>query len=984
MAHVPMYSNVSRWVFSDGSDHVWPQRDHLYANFRHSGDYIDHRAVHRRPSKRRYAPVQGLFIPPEAHMFANAYAYNSVPVVWPRDEAIRKHGWGERGSVRYAKYESLDPLHHYRHDYMPGHNLVYKPRSSHYHEPYDYPDETYIYHKDRFRRHQKGEGHHKHEAHKHQPKGEGEGHHKHEGHKHQHKDEGENHKHLTDEKHGKEMHDKKKHGDEVKHEPEKSGTYRINKKRKESAHSYENHTFEPDTHQETEVKATSSGEEDNTFSPLKSSSNKQIFFFRHMQAQKEAEARAKELSNAKRHASLQNYMLETDVGNEEESRAVLQNSLAFRKKARANLDIFKEVLLKKLEKEADANMTDADSTFFSEFDESVKVGRHEREGPDDDVFEEGLKEETNNIKSGTLRSYENEVSDKLKRNSYENEIILRRMPSGPFQPTQSDGVGAEREAAEGRKARRLSYENEISHKLKPESYENEEIIRRMPNRQFDDGTPSSYENEIERILTPGAYENEDIVRKMPNSPFDQPPRDMFEFSKPLFVDAGDFAALHKENGSLHSSIKDLLKEFDFDDTDKDNDVNEKLSLSKKQVHAEENIYSSLNEHAHDHTVSHHDLHLPANEPLEDYTVKQEEKQDTQRSGKSGQSSDIYLHPVCSHEKQNVQAQGMDSPAPRSRDIRFSHRCRSLSSLTSPIFENMPSMPNDGHLPVFSPASSDRSSDRHASVEGQGGEGKELFYAVTPALGSPASPDLGYEGDSEPPPTPHRFLPSPLTKTSQPYVNERSSGLDRASTSVLPPSPIKSRLVNTDWPQGEAMDQVDSSHFFESSGPLSSGYFSNSSQFPSGVLAGNVSSGSFQPNQQLVSESEPSSHQQYKSKSLATGNMDSGYGNRGPYLSQDASMTKQRLEIMPQTMFLPPAMFYPAMFSPLGNVSSSHPQVFMKEEFEHHLDIEARKLHTQAALNIQRFVLMYLARRRFLLVQEKTHRIQAAVRMHLAR
>ncbi|XP_060553902.1 unconventional myosin-XV-like isoform X5 [Ruditapes philippinarum] len=72
----------------------------------------------------------------------------------------------------------------------------------------------------------------------------------------------------------------------------------------------------------------------------------------------------------------------------------------------------------------------------------------------------------------------------------------------------------------------------------------------------------------------------------------------------------------------------------------------------------------------------------------------------------------------------------------------------------------------------------------------------------------------------------------------------------------------------------------------------------------------------------------------------------------------------------------------ASFSHLYRIGAT--KVFMKEVFEHHLDMEARKIHLKAALYIQKFARMFLARRKFLLIHKKTVEIQAGIRMHLAR
>ena len=57
---------------------------------------------------------------------------------------------------------------------------------------------------------------------------------------------------------------------------------------------------------------------------------------------------------------------------------------------------------------------------------------------------------------------------------------------------------------------------------------------------------------------------------------------------------------------------------------------------------------------------------------------------------------------------------------------------------------------------------------------------------------------------------------------------------------------------------------------------------------------------------------------------------------------------------------------------------------MKESFEQHLDMEARKIHYKAALHIQKCVRMYLVRKRFLQRREKARKLQAAVKMYLVR
>ncbi|XP_052263037.1 unconventional myosin-XV-like isoform X3 [Dreissena polymorpha] len=73
---------------------------------------------------------------------------------------------------------------------------------------------------------------------------------------------------------------------------------------------------------------------------------------------------------------------------------------------------------------------------------------------------------------------------------------------------------------------------------------------------------------------------------------------------------------------------------------------------------------------------------------------------------------------------------------------------------------------------------------------------------------------------------------------------------------------------------------------------------------------------------------------------------------------------------------------PADLRPLCRIGAT--KVFMKEKLEQQLDLEARKLHTRATQHIQKFMRMYLARRKFRQYIERAHRVQAAIKMHLAR
>ena len=57
---------------------------------------------------------------------------------------------------------------------------------------------------------------------------------------------------------------------------------------------------------------------------------------------------------------------------------------------------------------------------------------------------------------------------------------------------------------------------------------------------------------------------------------------------------------------------------------------------------------------------------------------------------------------------------------------------------------------------------------------------------------------------------------------------------------------------------------------------------------------------------------------------------------------------------------------------------------MKESFEQHLDMEARKIHFKAVLHIQKCTRMYLARKSFLQRRDKARNLQAAVKMYLVR
>ena len=64
--------------------------------------------------------------------------------------------------------------------------------------------------------------------------------------------------------------------------------------------------------------------------------------------------------------------------------------------------------------------------------------------------------------------------------------------------------------------------------------------------------------------------------------------------------------------------------------------------------------------------------------------------------------------------------------------------------------------------------------------------------------------------------------------------------------------------------------------------------------------------------------------------------------------------------------------------------SSDSQVFLKEDFEHHLDVEARKLNLQAVLHIQKYARMFLVRSKFITMQKASYKLQAIVRMYLVR
>lgn len=72
----------------------------------------------------------------------------------------------------------------------------------------------------------------------------------------------------------------------------------------------------------------------------------------------------------------------------------------------------------------------------------------------------------------------------------------------------------------------------------------------------------------------------------------------------------------------------------------------------------------------------------------------------------------------------------------------------------------------------------------------------------------------------------------------------------------------------------------------------------------------------------------------------------------------------------------------SQFSPLYKIGAT--KVFMKESFEQHLDMEARKIHYKAVLHIQKCVRMFLARKHFLQMQEKARRLQAVVKTYHVR
>ena len=57
---------------------------------------------------------------------------------------------------------------------------------------------------------------------------------------------------------------------------------------------------------------------------------------------------------------------------------------------------------------------------------------------------------------------------------------------------------------------------------------------------------------------------------------------------------------------------------------------------------------------------------------------------------------------------------------------------------------------------------------------------------------------------------------------------------------------------------------------------------------------------------------------------------------------------------------------------------------MKESFEHHLDLEARKIHYKAVIHIQKCVRMFIARKHFQQKREQARRLQAVIKTYLAR
>lgn len=703
MTHYPIYGNVSRWVFSGVRERGRPFGDYGLGPGGFQEDGGGEGQGHRLPGSK-FRPAEGMYIPPQAEMFANAYAYNAGHVEQDNSQALKRSDSDSvpdghvllrkvRGRVEASdKYESLNPSANHHHEYLEGHN---------------FSQDSSTQHLDCF----------------------------------------------------------KNANDGKKRRPSKSNRsvqlYRRQSERSESTMS---------------------------------------------------ENVPESFSSPRRHASYQNYMMESNVNSEGASMAIIESSLVSRGDSH-NSEVLREILKKEMEQEeADTGDDVQDSTFCSDFDESVKEDEDpipaKNDNDHNDVYENGgiikmlLREMqgSGRLKRPTSTSYENEISGNQQVGSYENEEVVKKMPC-----VSEDIASGCKEA----------YENEALGHMVPGSYENEEIVNKMPTPKENEDihyTPNvPYENEFSVSQHPGSYENEEVVRKMPYTPYGEECEERNNVAKDLLRERTSVKS-HAQSYDATSlgSINQILKQFEFDD--------ETDGISTKPESLDENVYSCLE----DHLMHQNKIYNASTNTYLEPASSGADHTDTQYIGAVDSTSEPIVPPRLSR-KSNV--------------------CRSLSSMNTPIYENLPfTQP----FP-FSPEPKDTriiasnlalNNDPDAWVQSP----DELFYAVTPAVSSLDTLAVG---------SPNVFLQSPMACIQ---------------------GPSTFTYVTTD---GFAMSSA-------------------------------------------------------------------------------------------------------------SHVVPSASQVFMKEEFEHQLDIEARKIHTRAVLYIQKFIRMHLARQKFLLVQQKTIKIQAAFRMRLAR
>ena len=453
-----------------------------------------------------------------------------------------------------------------------------------------------------------------------------------------------------------------------------------------------------------------------------SKSNKSIQLFR--RGSKKSESNKSEplqdyFTNPHRKTSYPNYMMESNIKNIAESKGVIESSLVSRSSSRTS-DAIREKMRKeelRLEEAEDTGDDIQDSTFCSDFDESVKDYQLADANQDDYENEGIIKKLLREMQgSGRLRhlnnrqstSYENEVSQKQQMGSYENEEIVRKMP-----PVLEDRGHHQRE----------SYENEASNTMVPGAYENEEILNKMPSEKQEETAlyipDIPYENEFSPSQQLGSYENEEVVRKMPYNHYEDDHGERQSYKK-------EFLRQRLSDATSLGSITQILKQFDF--------IDGFDGISTKAASVDENIYSCLDDHQ------------------------------TQQNKIYNASINTYLEPTrSSPSASNFQTQHgslemTPTPIPPPRHSkRLSSTCQSLSSLNSPIYENFPSgssYPSKGTQIITSNLS--LSTDNIFGTQNP----DELFYAVAPAIRSPDTPAVG---------SPDVFLQSPSPAVQMPFA-----------------------------------------------------------------------------------------------------------------------------------------------------------------------------------------------------------------------